>query len=71
MWYNVLWITDKLKVNGNVNLHTLPHRGFKTPIEKHNHTYVKLVWPWTKVEASQGQISSASQAITIVSSPEG
>ena len=62
---SVLWITDKLKVKGNVNLHGMPHRGFKAPIEKHNYAYVELVWPRTKAEASQGQISSASQAIPI------
>ena len=47
----------------------MPHRGFKAPIEKYNHTYVELVWPRTKAEASQGQISSASQAVPISSLP--
>ena len=33
--------------------------------------YELMVWLQTKAEASQGQISSASQAIPIASSPEG
>ena len=65
MWYSVLLITDKLKIDGNVNLHTMPHRGFKASIEKHNHTYVKLVWPWTKVEASQGQTTALEQTMEL------
>ena len=40
---SILWITDRLKVKRNINLHGMPHRGFKAPIKKYNHTYVELV----------------------------
>ena len=60
---SILWITDRLRTTGAVNIHVLPYTGVKAPIEKHNHTYVNLYWPRTKADCLKGRVSSASQAV--------
>ena len=56
---------DKLKVNGNINLHTMPHRGFKAPDSEYspqqipdrpNCTYKS----WTPSSGSQVWIGTPS-----------
>lgn len=39
---SVIWVTDKLKICGSINLQLLPYKGDTAPIKKHNHAYVKL-----------------------------
>jgi len=64
---SVLWMTDRLKMAGTINIHLLPHKGIKAPIYKSNHAYVRLYWPQTHEDLSMGRVSSASQVVPISS----
>ena len=66
---SVIWITDRLKVAGPINLQLLPYKGEKAPIHKHNHTYVNLYWPRTEEDVREGRKSTASQEVPISNLP--
>ena len=66
---SVLWVTDRLKVNGCITLHLLPYTGSKAPISKHNHAYVDLVWPRTEEDVEYGERSSFTKAVPISNLP--
>ena len=66
---SIIWVTDKLKVAGSVNLQLLPHKKPKAPIGNHNHTYVELFWPRTQMDFLHGRRSTASQEVPISNLP--
>jgi len=66
---SVIWETDNLKTVGPINLQLLPFKGPKAPISKHNHTYVKLLWPRTDQDVDNFRRSMASQEVPISNLP--
>ena len=66
---SIIWLTDRLKVLGSINIHLLPFLGIKAPIGKHNHTYVNLYWPRTEEDVKKAKLSSACQEVPISNLP--
>ena len=66
---SVVWETDNLKTVGPINLQLLPFKGPKAPISKHNHTYVKLLWPRTDRDVDNHRRSMASQEVPVSNLP--
>jgi hypothetical protein len=66
---SILWVTDKLKVLGSINLHLLPYKGMKAPIKTHNHAYVELYWPRTNQDLRKGKRSDISKLVPISTLP--
>jgi hypothetical protein len=66
---SILWVTDKLKVLGSINLHLLPHKGMRAPIKTHNHAYVELYWPRTNEDLRKGKRSNTSKLVPISTLP--
>jgi hypothetical protein len=61
----ILWITDRLKVTGSVDLQILPYTHKVAPINKNNHAYVELYWPRTIPEQKKRKVSSISGSVPI------
>lgn len=66
---SVLWVTDRLKSAGAINLQLLPYKEPKAPIRTHNHAYVELCWPRTELEYNLGVRSDAYQWVPISNLP--
>lgn len=66
---SIIWITDRLKVQGSITIHLLPYKGKCSPIGKHNHAYVELYWPRTDSDAGRGELSRASQEVPVSNLP--
>jgi hypothetical protein len=66
---SVAWLTRRLKTKGTVNLHILPYRKERPPIDVSNHLFVELLWPRLQEDVDSGRLSSGMKHVPLSNIP--